>query len=82
MISFQSGDVAELRPQNPPEQVDKFINLMGWSDPDAILRITSTSSGRCAQTYYQHRTDKYGWGNRQIDHFRPIGHFKLHCEIY
>lgn len=43
--SFSPGDVLELQPENPPEEVDKFIKLMKWSEPDALLHIESTSSG-------------------------------------
>lgn len=43
---YEAGDVASLRPENPPEDVDCFIRRMGWiEDADKILELSSTDPG-------------------------------------
>jgi len=45
MCSFQPGDVAELRPENPPELISTFIDLMQWSDSDMPLQVQTADQG-------------------------------------
>lgn len=48
--AYQAGDVACVRPQNPPEDVDLLLRRLGWDDQaDQLLRVSSRDPRTCSR---------------------------------
>jgi sulfite reductase alpha subunit-like flavoprotein len=44
--SYEPGDVLELCPENPDEDVDRFLTLMRWDKvADVLYDLVATSEG-------------------------------------
>lgn len=52
-IKYEPGDIAEVWPENPKEEVDIFLDTLRWTEiADLPLHITSTLTGEPLQTRF------------------------------
>ncbi|KAI8380771.1 hypothetical protein BD560DRAFT_365320 [Blakeslea trispora] len=55
-LDYQPGDIAVIRPQNLPVEVDGFLELMGWTDKaDKYIQLTTTDPHQSLPSHWPTR---------------------------
>ncbi|KAK9894229.1 NADPH dependent diflavin oxidoreductase 1 [Cystobasidium minutum MCA 4210] len=69
-LSYEAGDILELRPENLPEDVEQFLKVMKWTDQaEEVLEVKSVSRERPLPAHWPKQTTLRQLFTRYLDIF-------------